>query len=107
MKKLINKIKNKNIVKKLTYIAGAIILGVLLSSSNVFAASNTSSIDAFINFACDWLTKIGGIIALVGGVMFALGWQREDAEGKSRGLMTVMAGFMLVAIAQSKNLFGL
>ena len=68
MKKLINKIKNKNIVKKLTYIAGAIILGVLLSSSNVFAASNTSSIDAFINFACDWLTKIGGIIALVGGV---------------------------------------
>ena len=47
------------------------------------------------------------IIALVGGVMFALGWQREDAEGKSRGLMTLMAGFMLVAIAQSKNLFGL
>ena len=41
------------------------------------------------------------------GVMFALGWQREDAEGKSRGLMTLMAGFMLVAIAQSKNLFGL
>ena len=35
------------------------------------------------------------------------GWQREDAEGKSRGLMTLMAGFMLVAIAQSKNLFGL
>lgn len=39
--------------------------------------------------------------------MFALGWQREDAEGKSRGLMTLMAGFMLVAIAQTKNLFGL
>ena len=67
----------------------------------------TESIDSFINFACDWLTKIGGVIALVGGVMFALGWQREDAEGKSRGLMTLMAGFMLVAIAQSKNLFGL
>ena len=27
-------------------------------------------------------------------------------NGKSRGLMTLMAGFMLVAIAQSKNLFG-
>ena len=37
--------------------------------------------------------------------MFALGWQREDAEGKSRGLMTLMAGF--VAIAQSKGIFGL
>ncbi len=43
----------------------------------------------------------------VGGVMFALGWQREDAEGKTRGLQTMMAGFMLVAIAASKGLFGL
>ena len=80
---------------------------LILAETRVFAASNTESIDSFINFACDWLTKIGGVIALVGGVMFALGWQREDAEGKSRGLMTLMAGFMLVAIAQSKNLFGL
>ena len=39
--------------------------------------------------------------------MFSLAWQREDAEGKSRGLMTLMAGLMLVAISQSKNLFGL
>ena len=80
---------------------------LILAEARVFANSNTSSIDSFINFACDWLTKIGGVIALVGGVMFALGWQREDAEGKSRGLMTLMAGFMLVAIAQSKGLFGL
>ena len=50
---------------------------------------------------------IGGVVALVGGVMFALGWQREDAEGKSRGLMTMMAGFMVIAIAMSKDIFGL
>ena len=78
-----------------------------MTTSRVYAASGTESIDAFIDFACNWLTKIGGVVALVGGVMFALGWQREDAEGKSRGLMTLMAGFMLVAIAQSKSLFGL
>ena len=104
MKKIlkINKIK-----EKLTIINGAFLATLILFSNKVFADSNTSSIDAFINFACDWLVKIGGVVALVGGVMFALGWQREDAEGKSRGLMTLMAGFMLVAIAQSKNLFGL
>ena len=44
---------------------------------------------------------------LVGGVMFALSFQREDAEGKSRALMTIMAGGMVVGIALSKNLFGL
>ena len=102
MKKLFRNIKNK-----LTILGGTIVSTLILAESRVFAASNTDSIDGFISFACDWLTKIGGVIGLVGGVMFALGWQREDAEGKSRGLMTLMAGFMLVAIAQSKNLFGL
>lgn len=102
IKKVFKKLKEKASVMWTT-VAGTMIL----AETRVFADSNTQSIDSFINFACDWLTKIGGVIALVGGVMFALGWQREDAEGKSRGLMTLMAGFMLVAIAQSKNIFGL
>ena len=97
----------RNLKEKLNAIKATMIGFLIISESRVLAASNTESIDAFINFACDWLVKIGGVIALVGGVMFALGWQREDAEGKSRGLMTLMAGFMLVAIAQSKGLFGL
>jgi len=103
------KVKNifKNLKEKFTVIGTTAMGTLILAESKVFANSNTSSIDSFINFACDWLTKIGGVIALVGGVMFALGWQREDSEGKSRGLMTLMAGFMLVAIAQSKGLFGL
>ena len=99
--------KVKKIKEKITILTGSIASSMILLTSRVYADSNTGSIDSFINFACDWLTKIGGVIALVGGVMFALGWQREDSEGKSRGLMTLMAGFMLVAIAQSKNLFGL
>ena len=49
----------------------------------------------------------GGVVGLVGGVLFALGWQRDDAEGKSRGLMALMAGFMLIAIAQAPDIFGL
>lgn len=107
MKGLIKKIKNNKIIERLIIMLGSLSSTLIITSAKVYGASNTESIDLFINFACDWLTKIGGVIALVGGVMFALGWQREDAEGKSRGLMTLMAGFMLVAIAQSKNLFGL
>ena len=102
MKKLL-----RNFKKKTSILLGGLTTSFIIAQNKVYAASGTESIDSFINFACDWLTKIGGVIALVGGVMFALGWQREDAEGKSRGLMTLMAGFMLVAIAQSKNLFGL
>ncbi len=73
----INKLK-----EKLTALTGSIMSVFILATTQVYATSNTGSIDAFINFACDWLVKIGGVIALVGGVMFALGWQREDAERK-------------------------
>ena len=80
----------------------------LVSYCNVYAdGSGTDKIDKFIQFAKDWLIKIGGIVAMVGGVMVALSWQRDDAEGKSKALMTIMAGLMLVAVAEtSKAIFG-
>ena len=81
---------------------------LILSTDSVFAeGSNTESIDSFITFICDWLTKIGGVIALIGGVMFAAGWLRDEADGKYRGLMVVMAGFMVIAVSQSPSIFGL
>lgn len=98
----------KGLITKAVVYVNTVCMGLLISMSSVHAeGSNTQSIDGFITFVCDWLLKIGGVIALVGAVMFALGWQREDAEGKSRGLMTMMAGFMMVAISQSPSIFGL
>ena len=101
-------VKAKQFLKKVVSLLNVVFCGFILSINSVYAeGSNTSSIDGFITFVCDWLFKIGGVVALIGAVMFALGWQREDAEGKSRGLMTMMAGFMVIAISQSKGLFGL
>ena len=106
MKKNNLAVKIKNLNKKVVSTFNIILSSFILSTTQVHAAgSNTSSIDGFISFICDWLLKIGGVVALIGAVMFALGWQREDAEG--RGLMTMMAGFMVVAISQAKGLFGL
>lgn len=106
MKKQVIKVKNS--FGKVVSSINIVLCALLFSTTKVSAAdSNTDSIDGFIVFVCDWLLKIGGVVALVGAVMFALGWQREDADGKSRGLMTMMAGFMIVAISQSKGLFGL
>lgn len=66
----------------------------------MLADDGTTEMKQFITtFVKPWLELIGGAVAMVGGVMFALGWQREDAEGKSKGLMTCMAGFMIVGIA--------
>lgn len=120
LNKVMNKVKDnlyetyQKCKANIVITVAAITSSLVLNTGYAFAeegkettGSNTSSIDPFITFVCDWLLKIGGIIALIGGVMFALGWQREDAEGKSRGLMTTMAGFMLVAISQAPAIFGL
>lgn len=101
-------VKFKHAVKNVVSISNIMFCSFIMGTTMVHAeGSNTSSIDGFITFICDWLLKIGGVVALIGAVMFALGWQRDDAEGKSRGLMTMMAGFMVIAISQSKGLFGL
>lgn len=108
MKKNNLAVRFKHLCKKVVSSLNIALCSIILGTTQVHAAgSNTSSIDGFITFICDWLLKIGGVVALIGAVMFALGWQRDDAEGKSRGLMTMMAGFMVVAISQSKGLFGL
>lgn len=106
MNKLASVVK-KGVVKVVSGLN--IVLGILiLSTTRVYAInSNTSSIDTFIDFICDWLVKIGGVVMLIGGVMFALSFQRDDAEGKSRALMTLMAGGMVAGIAVAKNIFGL
>lgn len=66
MKLLKNNKKISKLKERLTVLSATITSTFLLANSRVLAASNTQSIDAFINFACDWLTKIGGVIALVG-----------------------------------------
>jgi fumarate reductase subunit C len=106
MNKLTSNVK-KNAVKVVSGL-NVVLCTLILTTSKVYALeSNTSSIDTFITFVCDWLVKIGGVVMLIGGVMFALSWQRDDAEGKSRALMTLMAGGMVAGIGVSKGLFGL
>ena len=107
---LVNEVQNtkftKKVPMKIATFCSTMLVGLM--PTVVFAAgSNTSSIDKFVEFICDWLVKIGAVVMLVGGVMFALGWQREDAEGKTRGLQTLMAGAMVVAIGKAPDVFGL
>ena len=46
-----------------------------------------------------WVTRLGGVVMFVGGVMFGLGWKSDDAEQKSRGISTLIAGGIVVAVA--------
>lgn len=52
-----------------------------------------------------WVTRLGGVIMFVGGVMFGLGWKNDDAEQKSRGTSTMIAGAIVAAIAAMTSTF--
>ncbi len=59
-----------------------------------------------ISFFAKWIGRVGLVIAFIGAIQFALGIKSEDAEGKSRGLMVLVAGFIVFAVTKSLNLFG-
>jgi hypothetical protein len=45
-----------------------------------------------------WVTRLGGVVMFVGGIMFGLGWKNDDAEQKSRGIQTMIAGAIVLAL---------
>ncbi len=60
MRKIIQKLKNRKggIVNKISTLGSILCSLFIIAQTKVYAASNTESIDSFIAFACDWLTKI-------------------------------------------------
>lgn len=80
---------------------------IMIFGMNTVFAADTSSIDNFITFICEWLIKIGAVVMMIGGTQFALGWKREDSDGKVQGLLTLMAGGMLIAVGKGPDIFGL
>ncbi len=89
----------------------------LLTTISAFAApaSGTSggtvdgeaAFNSVIGFFATWIGRIGLVVAFVGGVMFALAIKNDDAEAKTRGLMTLASGFVVFALTLSLNLFGI
>ena len=52
-----------------------------------------------------WVTRLGGTVMFVGGIMFGLGWKNDDADGKTRGINTIIAGAIVCAVAATASTF--
>ena len=78
------------------------------SSSVPSAADDPDAMfDQVIIFFASWIGRIGLVVAFVGAVMFGLSIKNEDAEAKTRGLMTMVSGFVVFAVTRMLNLFGI
>lgn len=71
------------------------------------AVDGDAAFNSVIGFFADWIGRIGLVVAFVGGVMFALAIKNDDAEAKTRGLMTLASGFVVFALTLSLDLFGI
>ncbi len=71
------------------------------------AVDGEAAFNEVVGFFADWIGRIGLVVAFVGGIMFALAIKNDDAEAKTRGLMTLASGFVVFALTLSLNLFGI
>lgn len=82
---------------------------VLFISVNSIAFASSSSADTLWKTISDlmktWVTRLGGVVMFVGGVLFGLGWKNNDAEQKSQGISTIVAGAIVIAVAALTGTF--
>lgn len=80
------------------------ILGIMLST-NVYATTADTLWTKVTTEIQNWVTRLGGVVMFIGGIMFGLGWKSDDAEQKSRGVSTIIAGAIVAAIAAMTSTF--
>lgn len=80
----------------------------MLMGTVVFAAGGPAEDALWLTLTATiekWVKRLGGVIMFVGGVMFGVGWQSNDANQKSQGISTIAAGGIVIAVASLASTF--
>lgn len=60
-----------------------------------------------INFFSLWIARIGGIVAFIGAIKFALSIKADDARDQLNAVLIMVSGFMIRAAVQNLGMFSL
>jgi len=69
------------------------------------ATRGEEQFNSLVEFLATWIGRIGGVVAFVGVVQFALGVKSQNPDEKINGLKTLVAGIMVFAVAQAYAFF--
>ena len=87
-------------INKFMWSAFVALTACMMSTIIAFAddppASNGSSASTIwntvIDTICPYIVALGGVVCLIGGVNWALGFKSEDSDAQVRGIRTLIAG---------------
>lgn len=102
------KIQIKKMVSKASVPAVLIfcLIAVFFSFEAVaFANDANAAFTRVVNFILPWIKRLGGLIILIGGIQFGMGFKNDDAEGKSKGVRAIIAGCIVAAVGFSSDVF--
>lgn len=101
--------------QKLTFTIGLLVITNLMTAMSAFAESGgggglddtigKAKFDELIGFFAIWIGRIGMVIALVGAIMFGFATKQEDAEGKQRGVNTMVSGIIVFSVCSAADWF--
>lgn len=78
-------------------------------ATNASTTTTTTSADdkwnTVIDFILPWITRLGGVVILIGAIEFGLGFKDNDADSKTKGMRTIIAGCIVTAVGLSANTF--
>ena len=63
-----------------------------------------TSFDNIIKFIAGWISKLGLVVGFIGAVQLGFAFKNDDADGKTKGLRTLISGFIVFALCSSTSL---
>lgn len=97
--------KDKLAVRLATYFVSAVTLAAPAFAEGEGGGGGEEQFTTVINFFATWIGRIGLIVGFIGAVMFGLAIKNDDADAKTRGLMTLAAGFVVFGVTKALDMF--
>ncbi len=60
-----------------------------------------------LNFFSTWIARVGGLIAFIGAVKFALSIKSDDAKEQLQAVLVMISGFMIVSAIRDLSVFNI
>ena len=73
----------------------------------LLAAAPNEAFKTGITFFSTWISRIGGIVAFIGAVKFALSVKSDDGKEQMTALLVLVSGFMIQAAVHNLNIFSI